>query len=68
MGSNSNIGVIERYVDDGIIVLPIIVIDNSGYDEFKIDIDKVYLDVIQNSSQEFNVVEYDKNKKIISLI
>lgn len=65
-----NLGVVDGYLEDGLILKPMVVLDGSGYERFKIEMSKEELDVIKSDEMESEnllVLPYNNNKKLIEI-
>lgn len=65
-----NLGLVEEVEEDGLIIKPLIVIDKSSYDEFKVTLDKdsvkLYKDEFESGDGVF-ILPYDTNKNLIAI-
>ncbi|WP_024613861.1 hypothetical protein [Clostridium sp. Ade.TY] len=62
-----NLGIVYDIFDNGLIIKPIVVIDDSGYDLFKVYLDNESLNKFDfNPSSECNLIPYNKNKTLIA--
>lgn len=66
---NYNLGIVEEIKEDRLVLKPVIVIDKTGYEKFKIILDKNTISLYKDEFEEAGgtiMLAYDSNKNIIN--
>lgn len=63
-----NLGRVDKYLDDGIIIKPVVVMDGTGYEKFKVNLNKDEIKILkveESESEEILMLPYNSNKILI---